>query len=65
MKGVRLSSLINQIPKPMMNSVTRILMPVITWLNMELSFIPMTRMVVTSAITISASQSWEKPSVAA
>ena len=43
----------------MMNSVTRILIPVITALNIELSLIPMTRIVVTSATTISASQSWE------
>ena len=43
----------------MMNSVTRILIVVITALNCELNLIPMTRMVVTSATTISASQSWE------
>jgi hypothetical protein len=49
------------IPKPMMNSVTRILIVVITALNCELNLIPMTRIVVTRATTISAIQSWETP----
>src|SRR5215213_4886047 len=61
MKGVRLDVDMKNIPKPMMNSVTRILIDVITALNCELNFIPMTRMVVTSATTISAIQSWETP----
>jgi hypothetical protein len=49
------------IPKPMMNSVTRILIVVITALYCELNLIPMTRIVVTRATAISAIQSWETP----
>ena len=37
MKGVRLDVFMKNIPKPMMNSVTRILIDVITALNCELN----------------------------
>ena len=51
---MRLDVFMKNIPKPMMNSVTRILIDVITALNCELNLIPITKMVVTSASTIRA-----------
>jgi len=50
----------NHTPKPMIKSVTRILIAVTTWLNCELNLIPTTRIAVMPRITSTAIQSCDR-----